>query len=183
MKEQGKHISLVPLEGHHAEVTLKWRSSDRAALLNKGATTVEEQKKWIEARPSNEFNFIIELKNGQPVGMLSLIHVDRQNRSAESARFLIGEEEAVHGIPVAAEAMLLLYELAFTRLELNRIYGTIAAENRLMIKWQKYLGMAQEGVLREHYFIDNKFQDAVIMGILRKDYLSSAKKKLQVLAK
>ena len=50
--------------------------------------------------------------------MLSLIGIDRVNAHAESARFLIGEEDAVKGIPVAVEAMKLLYALACDELGL-----------------------------------------------------------------
>jgi RimJ/RimL family protein N-acetyltransferase len=44
--------------------------------------------------------------------------------------------------------MKLLYELAFDRLACCG--GIIAANNTLMIKWQKYLGMKEEGRLRQH---------------------------------
>ena len=180
---QGQAIRLRPLQAEDAEITFKWRSSDRAHLLNKGSSTVQQQAQWIASRPENEMNFIIETKNEKPVGMISLIKIDQQNKSAESARFLIGEEEAVKGIPAAVEAMLLLYCLAFEELKLNRVFGTIAEQNKLMIKWQKYLGMQQEGVLRQHYCIDNEFQNAVVMGILKDEFVQTARKKMMTLAR
>ena len=57
------------------------------------------------------------------------------------------------GVPAAVESMKLLYELAFDELRLQRIYGTVAADNLLMIKWQKFFGMQEEGRLRRHYCI------------------------------
>ncbi len=177
----GEFVNLVPLAIDYAELTLSWRLSDRAGLLNRGATTLEEQVAWIENRPASEFNFIIETKEHRPVGMISLVEVDEKNCRAESARFLIGDEEAVKGLPVAVEAMKLLYELAFEKLGLIRVYGTVASANTLMIKWQKYLGMKEEGRLRSHYLIQGKAQDAVCLGILAEEFTKVARPKMNSL--
>lgn len=58
-----------------------------------------------------------------------------------SGRFLIGEEQLCEGKPIAFEAMLLLYELAFVKLDLDEVFGFIHKDNKLMIKWQKIMGM------------------------------------------
>ena len=170
-KLTGTFVRLRPLGVEDAEMTLRWRQSERAVLLNRVAPTVAEQAAWIATRPPSERNFIIELlSTARPVGMLCLIGIDLVNRHAEPGRFLIGEPEAVRGIPVAVEAMKLLYELAFDRLALIRVYGTVAADNLLMLKWQKYLGMKEEGRLRSHYFMAGHFQDAVCLGLLVDEY-------------
>ncbi len=167
---RGTHVTLRPLTVDDAAMTLRWRQLDRAALLNRGAETVEQQAAWIGARPASEVNFVIEVSSGAPVGMLSLVGIDRSNRHAEPARFLIGEPDLVRGVPAAVEAMQLLYAYAFDELRLHRVYGTIAANNRLMVKWQKFLGMREEGILRQHYFIGGVFQDAVALGMLEDEY-------------
>lgn len=178
---RGEYVHLRPLTADDAELTLGWRLSNRARFLNEGAQTVEQQKDWIESRPHSEFNFIIELMNETPVGMLSLVDVSRSQRRGETARFLIGNEEAVQGIPAAVEAMKLLYDFAFDELGLHRLYGTISEKNKLMVKWQKYLGMQEEGRLRDHYFIDNQFQDAVYMGLLLSDYKTKGLPRMRTL--
>ena len=167
---EGEFVNLRPLAAEDAALTFAWRQSALARLLNLGATSVEQQAKWIASRPPSEYNYIIELKNGRPVGTLSLVAVSEANRHAESGRFLIGDEEAVKGVPAAVDAMRLLYQFAFDHLQLTRIYGTVARENRLMIKWQKYLGMKEEGCLRQHYLIDGRFQDAICLGLLVSEY-------------
>jgi RimJ/RimL family protein N-acetyltransferase len=166
----GNFANLRPLRADDAELTLRWRSSKRASMLNAGATTIEEQVDWIISRPSNEYNFVIELSSGTPIGMLSLVGVNSINRHAETARFLIGEEEASRGVPVAVEAMKLIYAFAFDDLKLVRLFGTVASGNSLMVKWQKYLGMKEEGCMRNHFFVDGKWQDAVVLGLLVDEY-------------
>jgi RimJ/RimL family protein N-acetyltransferase len=181
MQLRGRYVALRPLETRDAETTLRWRLGERAALLNRGATTVEEQRAWIASRPSSERNFVIELLDGRPVGMLSLIDVDLVHGHAEPSRFLIGEPDAVRGVPAAVEAMLLLYRLAFDELGLHRVYGTIAAQNRQMIKWQAFLGMTEEGRLRDHYVLDGRRQDAVCMGMLEAEYRTVALPRMRAL--
>lgn len=167
---RGQYVTLRPLRVEDAELTLAWRQGDRTTFLNRGAQTLAEQIAWIESRPTDELNFIIELRSRVPVGMLSLVGIDMVNQRAEAARFLIGEPAAVMGVPAAVESMKLLYQLAFDQLKLQRIYGTVASGNRLMIKWQKFFGMQEEGRLRRHYFLGGRFQDAVCLGLLEDEY-------------
>lgn len=179
----GAFVDLRPLSPADAELSFQWRQSARARLLNVGAQSVEEQAAWISSRPTSEYNYMIALKSGQSVGMLSLVGINSTNRHAETARFLIGDEEAVKGVPAAVEAMKLLYALAFDTLGLKRLFGTVAANNMLMVKWQKYLGMKEEGRMRSHYFIDGQFQDAIVLGLLEDEYRQHALPRMTALMK
>jgi diamine N-acetyltransferase len=166
----GEFVNLRPLQVSDAGLSYSWRHAVRAKFLNQGAASVEHQAAWIASRPASEFNFVIELKIGRAVGMVSLTGIDAINQHGESGRFLIGDEDAVKGAPIAVEAMKLVYELAFDQLGLVRVWGTVAAENHLMIKWQKYLGMKEEGRLRNHLCFNGQFQDAVLLGLLVDEY-------------
>ena len=177
----GEFVRLRPLDVADAELTYQWRYADRAKYLNRAASSVLAQVKWIESRPASEKNFIIELNNGLPIGMISLINIDHVNHHAESSRFLIGNEDAVKGIPAAVESMKLLYELAFDQLELVRISGTVAENNKLMIKCQKYLGMKEEGRLRKHLCQDGQYFDAVCLGVLVDEYRKVTLPRMNVL--
>jgi RimJ/RimL family protein N-acetyltransferase len=177
----GEFVNLRPLRTADAELTLGWRATSRARYLNDGAQTVEQQAAWIAGRPESEFNYIIELVDGRPVGMLSLYSIDVANRRGEPGRFLIGEEDAVQGIPAAVEATKLLYELAFDRLGLIRLCGIAAAENTLMIKWQKFMGMREEGRLRNHLCLGGRFQDGIYLGLLVDDYRTTTLPRMNTL--
>ena len=178
---RGEFVNLRPLREEDAAMTLAWRLSDRAGLLSRGAQTVEDQAAWIRTRPASEHNFVIELTDGTPVGMLSLIGIDQWHGHAVSARFLIGDEDAVRGVPAAVEAMKLLYELAFDQLGLQRVWGLVVADNRRMVKWQRYLGMREEGRLRNHYRFGDQLHDALCMGILAEEYRGQARPRMEAL--
>jgi len=179
----GEFVVLRPLTVKDAALTHKWRTSDRARHLNGAAASVEDQARWIAGRPAGEFNYIIQIVDGPPIGMLSLVNIDMANRRAESARFLIGDEDAAKGAPAAVEAMMLLYALAFDRMGLERIHGVVEERNALMVKWQKYLGMKEEGRLRRHFFMDGEFHDAIQLGLLAEDYRSQALPRMRALIK
>ena len=178
---KGEFVNLRPLQLHDAELTFRWRHAQRAKFLNAGAASVKQQAAWIANRPASEYNFIIELKNEHPVGMLSLIDINVTNRRGEPGRFLIGDEEAAKGVPVAVESMKLLYELAFDQLGLIRLCGIVAANNHLMLKWQKYLGMKEEGRLRNHLCLSGQFMDGIFVGLLLDEYRQIALPRMNVL--
>jgi diamine N-acetyltransferase len=177
----GEFVNLRPLQVADAELTFRWRRAHRARYLNEGAATIQAQAAWIAGRSASEFNFIIELKDGRPVGMLSLINIDMANRHGEPGRFLIGEEASVKGLPVAVEAMKLLYELAFDRLGLVRVCGIVAANNHLMVKWQKFMGMKEEGRLRNHLRQDGHYHDAVYLGLLVQEYRTATLQRMKAM--
>lgn len=178
---EGQFVRLRPLQVEDAVRTLAWRLSPRAALLNRGAQTVEEQRAWIAGRPARELNYVIETRAGRPVGMLSLVDIDLVNRRAEPARFLIGDEEAVKGVPAAAEAMLLLYGVAFDRLHLARVHGAVVEDNAPMLRWHLYLGMKEEGRLRQHLLMNGRLQDLICVGLLEPEFRRATQPRLKAL--
>lgn len=178
---KGRFVELRPLTPDDAAITFDWRGGARARLLNKAAASEQAQEDWIRSRPANEHNWMICIKAGQPVGMVSLVAIDPANRHAEPGRFLIGDEQAVAGVPAAVEAMLLVYQFAFDTLGLVRLFGTIAEGNNRMVKWQKYLGMREEGRMRRHYFIDGRFRDALMFGLLADEYRAEALPRMRAL--
>jgi diamine N-acetyltransferase len=177
----GRFVVLRPLRVDDAAMTLAWRMSGQAALLNRGAATVAEQAAWITSRPESELNYVIQLRSSVPVGMLSLVNIDLIHRRAEPARFLIGDPDAVKGMPAALEALKLLYELAFDKLGLHRVHGTVVAGNRQMLKWHRYLGMKEEGRLRQHQYIAGRFHDIVCVGMMESEYRTVALPRMNAL--
>ena len=173
--QEGRFVRLRPLVESDDAITLAWRSSERAQLLNDGATTIADQRAWIADRGVDELNFIIEKVDGTPVGMISLVNIDLREGSAEPARFLIGEERTCRGIPAAAEALSLLYALAFDQLRLTSLYGYVVEDNTLMIKWHRYFGMRTLGVGPETVTIGGQSHRLVKVVMTMDEYRSIAR--------
>jgi len=178
IKLTGKLVTLRPLVKEDAAITLRWRSSKRARLLQRGAQTEEEQRAWIASKEGiGEFNFIIEFED-EPVGMTALYQFSWQNKSVVMGRLLIGEEEKVGSAPVFFETELLLCDFVFDQLKLHKLYGEIMEDNRGMIRTRQYLGYKQDGFLRDHFIFDGSYKGAVAVSLLEDEYRTVCRPKL-----
>lgn len=178
MKLAGKLVTLRPLTVEDAAITLRWRLSNRARFLQRGARTVEEQRVWISSKlDADEFNFIIEYK-GDPVGMIALHDIIRTHKRATTGRLLVGDQGKVARAPVGFEADLLVCDFAFGQLSLHKIHGPVMQDNTAMIRTRLYLGYKQEGILRDHYLEDGVYKNAVLLSILEHEYQAVCRPKL-----
>ena len=180
---KGDFATLRPITVDDSEITFRWRNSSRARLLQRGATTVDEQSTWIASKlKSDELNFIIEYEN-RPVGMIALLDINSLHKSVQMGRLLVGEEEFVGKAPVAFEADLMLCDYAFDVLKMHKIYGDIMEDNHGMIKTRLYLGYKQDGILRDHYVYDGVYKNTVAVSILEDEYRKICRPKLVSLIK
>jgi len=180
---KGDIATLRPITVDDAELTLAWRNSARARLLQRGATTVDAQRAWIAAKlKTHELNFIIEY-SGRPVGMIALHDISHLHKSVQMGRLLVGEEKFVGRAPVAFEAELMLCDYAFDVLNMHKIYGDIMEDNHGMLKTRFYLGYKQDGILRDHYVYDGVFKNTIAVSILEQEYRKVCRPKLVSLIK
>lgn len=175
---KGEIATLRPVTVTDAELTFAWRKSARARLLQRGATTVEEQRAWITAKlKTTDLNFIIEYKD-QPVGMIALLDINQLHKSVQMGRLLVGEEDFVGKAPVAFEAELMLCDYAFDVLKMHKIYGDVMEDNYGMLKTRFYLGYKQDGILRDHYVYDGVHKNTVAISLLEDEYRKVCRPKL-----
>jgi RimJ/RimL family protein N-acetyltransferase len=175
---QGKVVILRPLTVADAELTLRWRQSQRARLMQRGAQTVEAQTAWIMRREqAGDLNFIMEYR-GDPVGMIALLELNRFHKSIQMGRLLIGEPEKVTSAPVAFESDLLLCDYVFATLRLHKLYGDVLEDNVAMLRTRLYLGYKKDGLLREHYNYDGVYKNAVAVSLLEDEYREICRPKL-----
>lgn len=178
---EGKIVRLRPITIEDAETSLAWRLGDRAKLLQRGATTVDEQREWIASKLAlDEINCIIEYANA-PVGMIALHDINLRNRHAIIGRELIGEKDRVGVVPVAFEAELLLCDYAFGRLNLHKLYGDVLEDNHAMLKMRRFLGYKQDGMLRDHVRVDGEYRSVYAISILQSEYTATCRPKLMQL--
>lgn len=70
----------------------------------------------------------------------------------------------------ATEIARVLLDVGFRSLKLNRIAAQCAPENKASIRVMQKLGMAREGLLREHYRAGGKYWSSVIYAMLAREY-------------
>ena len=175
----GRLVKMRLLKPEDAEITLAWRNSQRAQYLNRGATDVESQRRWIINSENNgDLNFVIEYKK-TPVGMLSLYDMNPRNQSFVMGRELLGEPKFIGSAPVAFESEILILDYAFEKLGMHSTYGDVMGTNLGMLKMRRFLRWNRSGLFKEHFFVNGEYVDAVLFSLLKDDYYSKTRKILQ----
>lgn len=111
---------------------------------------------------------ICNIDDPKILGIISLNNIDLINRRAELA-VVIGEQEG-RGISLFIEACKLLFNHAFSTLNLNRIYGG-SMSKELVSLMCRILGCKEEGVARQDIYKNGKYNDAYLYGLLREEFL------------
>jgi len=102
------------------------------------------------------------------IGNIALQNIHAINRTAEFSGIL-GEKE-YWGKGIGTEAIRLLFEHGFNKLNLQRIWLGTSQDNEGMKKIARKLGMMYEGKLRGHVFLNGKYKDIWQYGIMKDEW-------------
>lgn len=116
----------------------------------------------------DEVSFAIEI-DGHYVGHCSLHSFDHTNQTCELS-VEIGDS-AYWGKGYGREIVQLLLQYAFNHRHVNRVWLKTHSENERAVRCYRACGFVEEGRLRQHLWLDGRYVDRVIMGILREEYL------------
>lgn len=95
------------------------------------------------------------------------------NWNAEHKRAEIGyimEDEKYKRRGLMSEALGAIIEYGFKKLNLHRIEALVGTGNIASLRLMKKHNFVKEGVLREHYFTDGKYEDSVMFSKLCDEY-------------
>jgi [ribosomal protein S5]-alanine N-acetyltransferase len=70
------------------------------------------------------------------------------------------------------EANRAAIQFGFEEMDLNRIEAFTSPDNEASVKLLLSLGFKEEGLLRRHYFKDNKMHDSACFGLLRSEFIT-----------
>lgn len=107
----------------------------------------------------------------EDVGIVELIGIDAVHRTTEF-QIIVAPEHQGHGHASAATRLALDY--AFRVLNLHKVHLVVDVENAGAIRIYRRAGFVEEGTLREEYFADGRYHDALRMGILQREHLGQA---------
>ena len=116
---------------------------------------------------------IVDNKSKEHIGNVSLQRINGINRSAEFA-IVIGEKD-YWGKGIAFEVLFTLFEHAFKKLNIHRIWTGTAECNIGMIKTAEKLGMILEGRLNEAVYLNGRYEDVLCYAILEDEWTKMTK--------
>lgn len=174
---EGLAFRLRPVDDGDADFIFRLRS-ERGEFFQKGAQNEREQLRWQReyySRP-NDYYFIIERKNGEPVGIIAAYDVDPVNKEAEMGRWIIAA-----GSAAATESSWLIYRFIFDELRLLRAYTSTVTVNKSVVSFHESCGMPQVRIKKGYYNVDGRYVDAAVHE-MSADLWKSASVKLRYLA-
>lgn len=127
----------------------------------------------LESSPENSvrIDFILENRNGDPLGLADLTAIDRRS---QHATFSIGIGKKYRNRGYGPEATVLILHFAYSELNLIKISSHIYEENQGAISQAERLGFQQEGVLRKEAFFRGGFHDLVYLSVFKEEFYQNA---------
>lgn len=179
----GKRIRLRAVEREDLRIFHDWVNDPevtRGLALYLPMSTVEEEH-WYEnmlKRDAHEKTFSVEARKGKGwklIGNCGVFELSPVHRGGELGIMIGAKEEWDKGY--GAETMTLLLRHCFETLNLNRAFLRVYAENVRAVRSYEKAGFVLEGRLREAVYKHGKYDDILVMSVLRSEWMSRPKEK------
>ena len=122
----------------------------------------------IKQSPDNIFLAIIERETDRHIGNIKIGNINWVRRVADIG-WLIGEKDA-WGKGYGTEALKLVVDYCFRRLNLHKVFAGIAAPNLASKKMCEKVGFSLEATLRKEAYVNGEYCDVMYFGLLREEY-------------
>jgi len=152
------------------DVMRYWSSpplQDRAAA----GRLLQQIQDHFERRDLFQWGLALNADN-RVIGTCTLCRLDAISKRAEIG-FALGR--AYWGCGYMSEALEALLGLAFDEMQLRRIEADVDPRNGASIRLLERLGFEKEGHLRERWLVNGEVQDALLYGLLRREWMRRSK--------
>ncbi|MCZ7646951.1 MAG: GNAT family N-acetyltransferase [Planctomycetota bacterium] len=176
----GERIYLRPLSKEDVPQILTYLNDGEVArTLNwHRPLTKEAEEQWLDKVLVDERQTVLAIalkENDRFLGGTGLRPGLEKDRRAEFGIYIGAKEEWNKGY--GTEATRLIVGYGFETLNLNRIYLHVFACNRGGIRAYEKAGFIKEGVLRQNAYFEGRYQDTLVMGLLREEWLAQGAEK------
>jgi RimJ/RimL family protein N-acetyltransferase len=130
--------------------------------------SIRSYVKAMEKDPDTVFLAICLKETEQHIGNIKLGPINRVHRYAVIS--LVIGEKSWWGKGIATQAISLVSECAFTRLNLHKVCASCYVDNQGSSRAFEKAGFRQEGVLRRHYLYQGRYVDGLIFGLMADEW-------------
>lgn len=173
----GKVVRLEPLsEAHIPELALAGRDENIwKYMLYADLTSEESMTDWVRdmlrhQQTGTDLPFVvIHLASGRAAGATRYLEMRPLHRSLEIGGTWYAPE--FQRTAVNTECKYLMLKYAFEEMKCSRVQFKADVRNELSVRAIERLGAVREGVLRNHYILqDGTFRDSVYFSILDREW-------------
>ena len=163
----GQTVRLCPFDVRHKARTRDWANDPEISRLMDRARPVSELEHecWCSAlheRSDILYSAIETICDNRHIGNVWLCNIDPRHRKAE-VRIVIGEVLG-RDCGMGTEAIRLISEFAFTRLNLHKVYAYVLSLNPRALRSFQKAGFVVEGTLRNDRWAENQYVDVHLLG-------------------
>lgn len=159
---------LRPMKIEDSEMVMKWRMLPEITkyMNTDPQLSLDSQISWFNKQKINPDNYLWILEVDKiPVGVLTILDIDRQNLRCSSGLYIAVKEK--RSLDLAMQLEWSLYDFVFDYLKLNKTYAEIFTLNKGLIRLKQMCGSVVEGVLKEHIYKNNIFYDVTVMAMYK----------------
>lgn len=169
----GKRVYLRALEKEDLICIQKWSNDPEIRKLTGEVASMDQADadKFLERvynDNTREWFVIIVKENERLIGEAGLLRMFHAWRTTDIS-IIIGEKDA-WGKGYGTEAILLLLDYAFRRLNFHRVAIGVVGFNEKAIRFWEKIGFKKEGIQRDGYYYKHKYHDFVMMSILEDEF-------------
>lgn len=136
------------------------------------ADYLKEEQKHINGYSSYNRSFLfflmIDKDSRKIIGRCGLHNWNIDHQRAEIGYNM--EDERFKRKGLMGEAVETIIEYGFQELKLNRIEALVGPENVPSLRIIEKNGFTREGVFKQHFNVDEKYEDTIAFALLRQDY-------------
>ena len=168
---EGTDIVLCPFDRRHLDNTRRWANDPHLSSPLDRARPISdvEHLNWFESLHQNKQAVYFALETAaarEHIGLIWLWDIDWRHRKAE-VRIYIGEQTQ-HGKGYASEAIALLCDYAFKRLNLHKCYAYVLGFNEAAKRAFEKAGFEVEGTLKKDRWAGTEYVDVFLLGAFAK---------------
>lgn len=182
----GKKVKLRAVEEKDSEILRKLINDPYVESKVGGwsfPVSINQQIEWIKnlKNRNDSLNLsIVELEDSSDIciGMANLVNIDWKNKSAFTGVKLT---DSKRGKGIGKDVVVSIMKYAFDELNLNRLESSIIETNDSSKKlYLEKCGWKLEGIKKEAIYKNGKYNDNLILGITRKEYIEYLRKEEKI---
>ncbi|HZK52660.1 MAG TPA: GNAT family protein [Desulfosporosinus sp.] len=173
---KGQRTSIRPIEEEDIDTMYQWYNDQEVNLWSSGAwpmNTLQSKDqievKFLDGSPDN-YRYAILDQSDLLIGTIGFKEINMPSRSVTI--FIVIGNKTYWGKGYGTDALIVFARYLFTQWNFHRISLDTWDGNIRAIKAYEKVGFKIEGCQREARFVSGNYHDAILMGLLREEFLS-----------
>lgn len=171
---KGENVFLRAIEPDDAEFILAvendesfWEISNTQTPFSKHIIDQYVMNAFKDIYEVKQLRLIIETNDGTPLGMIDLFDFDFKNKRAGVGILIKNSSNRQKGF--GKEALHLLANYSFNRLDLHQLYCNISEDNTQSLKLFEKAGFKKAGLKRDWNYSNGQFKNEFLLQLVKTD--------------